>query len=76
MVPIPVLPEEHVQWRNDQEIEFKVILRDMNNEKMRYLVLSYKERALFFLRPSNRVIEFYCKFTRIDKIERDLLDHR
>ena len=48
--PTPQIPEEHVFWRNDQEIEFKIILREHNTERQRYLVLSKIEKALFILR--------------------------
>jgi hypothetical protein len=50
-------PEEHIHWRNDKEIEFKIILKELNSERTRYLVLSKIEKALFFLKSSNKEVE-------------------
>jgi hypothetical protein len=46
----PQIPEEHVYWRNEQEIEFKIILREHTVERQCYLVLSKIEKALFLLK--------------------------
>jgi hypothetical protein len=31
--PNPLFPEEHVAWRNEQEIEFRIILKEHGVER-------------------------------------------
>jgi len=52
-MPISTAPEEWVEWRNEFEIEFKVILKELSNQRERFLVLSLRERALFILRQKD-----------------------
>jgi hypothetical protein len=58
------------------EIEFKIILKELNNERQRYLVLSRKELGIFFLKSSDQKVDGFIRFSKIEKIERDLRDHR
>jgi hypothetical protein len=43
---------------------------------MRYLVINIKHRTLYLLKSSNRQQDAFLKFKKIEKIERDLKDHR
>lgn len=43
---------------------------------MRYFQINIKDRVLNLLKPSTRQVDAYLKFKKIDRIERDLRDHR
>jgi hypothetical protein len=43
---------------------------------MRYFQINIKERVLYLLKSSNRQVDAYLKFRKIERIERDLRDHR
>ena len=70
------MAEESVTWVSENQIEFKVILRELNTERKRYLVLNIKERLIQLLRSTNRDVEINVKFSDISNIERSIQDHR
>jgi hypothetical protein len=51
-------------------------LRELNIERMRYFVVNVHDRILYLLKSSNRAVDAYLKFRKIERIERDLRDHR
>ena len=65
-----------MQWKSDFEIEFKIIMKELNVERKRYLALNMKDRAIQILRSSSRKLEMSYRFVDISNIERSLQDHR
>jgi hypothetical protein len=37
--------EEHPEWISPHEVQFKVIMKELNVERKRYLLLNIKERS-------------------------------
>jgi len=37
-------PEEFVDWKNDHEVEFRVILKELNVDRQRFLHINIKDR--------------------------------
>jgi len=70
------VPEESVAWKNEFQIEFKIILTEMNNDRRRYLVLNIKNRHIQILRSSKKEMEMLIPFSEIANVERSIEDHR
>lgn len=38
------MPEEFVDWKSDHEVEFRVILKELNLDRQRFLVINTRDR--------------------------------
>lgn len=63
-------------WKNEFQIEFKIILTEMNNDRRRYLVLNIKNRHIQILRSSKKDMELLIPFSEMANVERSIEDHR
>ena len=68
--------EDKVEWKSDYEIEFKIIIKELNVERKRFLVLNIRDRKLVLLTSTARKRDLTFKFIDIAKIERSMQDHR
>ena len=73
---LPSYPEEDVDWLNDNEVEFKVIAKELNVERRRYLKLNLAARVIYVLTSTSKKKDLAFKFSDVASIERSLQDHR